>query len=233
VVFAGRVGSSSPVPRGDSVPGTRLGVGGGRGRPGPPLRRPRGAASFSRRAAGCLAVLALAGVGGCTAEAKAPETTPPFAGCSAMVAPPSNATTTISDLPDLRLPCFAGDTTVVLRELRGPAVINLWASWCTPCRRELPVMQRLADRAGGRLAVLGVDTGDGRADGASFADAKGITMPTLFDQDRKLLSAVAGTALPITIFLNGDGRSYVNRLPLDEASLPGLVRKYTGVTVPP
>ena len=44
-----------------------------------------------------------------------------------------------------------------LAELRGPAVINLWASWCAPCREELPAFQRLADAPAARCAVLGVD----------------------------------------------------------------------------
>jgi hypothetical protein len=56
-------------------------------------------------------------------------------------------------------------------------------------------------------------------------------MPTLFDADRKLVTALAGTALPITVFVDGSGRSYVNRLPVDAAELAELVRTHTGVTV--
>jgi len=120
---------------------------------------------------------------------------------------------------------------VALRDLRGPAVINIWASWCDPCRRELPVLQRLADKAGDKLTVIGVDTGDGREAGASFATDKGVTMPTLFDQDRKLINALARTNLPITIFVNAAGQSYVNLLPLDAAKLAELTRTHAGVTV--
>lgn len=174
-----------------------------------------------------LALLLVAAAAGCTAEAKAPSAPSPFADCAAPAA------ATVNDLPDLQLPCFTGGAPVTLRGLRGPAVINIWASWCDPCRRELPVMQSLADRAGARLTVLGVDTGDGREAGASFAADKGVTMPTLFDEDRKLIGALGRTALPITIFLDASGRSYVNLLPLDAAKLAGLVREHTGVTVTP
>jgi thiol-disulfide isomerase/thioredoxin len=172
-----------------------------------------------------LALLLVAAAAGCTAEAKEPSTPSPFAACA------TTAAATANDLPDLKLPCFTGGTPVSLRGIRGPAVINIWASWCDPCRHELPVMQILADRAGDRLAVLGVDTGDGREAGASFAADKRVTMPTLFDQDRKLITALARTALPITIFLDAAGRSYVNLLPLDAAKLTALVREHTGVTV--
>ena len=213
------------------------------GRPAPPgrcSRRPRRTRGAARGAAAVgLGLLVVAASGGCTAEAKAPETPSPFAGCAVVAAGPSaappsaSAGAAVSDLPDLELPCFTGGVPVALRDLRRPAVLNLWASWCDPCRRELPVMQSLADRAGDRLAVVGVDTGDGREAAASFATDRGVTMPTLFDADRKLITALAGTALPITVFLDGHGRSYVNRLPLDAAGLAELVRAHTGVTVTP
>jgi cytochrome c biogenesis protein CcmG/thiol:disulfide interchange protein DsbE len=139
----------------------------------------------------------------------------------------------VAAMPDLRLPCFTGGEQVALRDVRGPAVINLWASWCGPCRTELPVMQQLADRAAGRLTVLGVDTGDDRAAGASFADGKGVRMPTLFDADRKLLTAVGRISLPVTIFVDAAGKTYVHPLPLDAKTLADQVRTRTGVTVTP
>jgi cytochrome c biogenesis protein CcmG, thiol:disulfide interchange protein DsbE len=120
---------------------------------------------------------------------------------------------------------------VSLRNVPGPLVINLWASWCDPCRRELPVMQQLADKTAGQLTVIGVDTGDGRDAGASFAADKGVSMPTLFDQDRKLLNAVSGASLPITIFMDASGKTYVNRLPLDGSKLAKMVDEHTGVKV--
>jgi cytochrome c biogenesis protein CcmG/thiol:disulfide interchange protein DsbE len=194
-----------------------------------------------------LALLLMAATAGCTAEATSKATTPPpFADCAALTTPPSSAPSltgvsatpgavTLPDLrlPDLRLPCFAGGQPLSLRNLRGPAVINIWASWCGPCRTELPVVQALADRADGQLTVLGVDTGDSRAAGASFGTDRGVTMPTLFDADRKLLDALARTTLPVTVFLDSAGRSFVYPLPLDARGLAEQVRTHTGVTVTP
>jgi thiol-disulfide isomerase/thioredoxin len=101
------------------------------------------------------AVLAAA-LAGCTAEAQPPAApASPFADCAELT-PTAGST---GKLPDLTLPCFTGGRPVGLADLRGPAVINLWASWCGPCRTELPAMQRLADQAGDRLRVVGVDTG--------------------------------------------------------------------------
>jgi cytochrome c biogenesis protein CcmG, thiol:disulfide interchange protein DsbE len=136
------------------------------------------------------------------------------------------------DLPDLTLPCFTGGAPVRTTELRGPAVINLWGSWCGPCREELPLMQELADATTGKLRVLGVDTRDDRDAGASFAADHGVTMPTLFDPERKLLVALERANLPVTIFLAPDGKRFVyTGKALDKPTLGTLVRTHTGVTV--
>jgi thiol-disulfide isomerase/thioredoxin len=181
-----------------------------------------------------LALLLVAGIGGCTAEAKSgpveEKQASPFADCAGI----SPATGKKPDLPDLELPCFTGGQPVRLADLRGPAVINLWASWCAPCREELPAMQRLADRTAGRLRVLGVDTGDARDDAASFGAAQNIDMPTLYDRDKALGTALGTPTLPVTVYLDADGRRFVyNQAPLDDAGIAGLVRAHTGVTVSP
>jgi cytochrome c biogenesis protein CcmG/thiol:disulfide interchange protein DsbE len=186
-------------------------------------------------------LLVVAAAAACTADAGSDDEASPFADCASLTVPPPSgappsaaagaATPGPSALPDLRLPCFTGGRQISLTDLRGPAVINIWASWCGPCRTELPVMQHLADRAQGRLTVVGVDTGDSRDAGASFAADKAVSFPTLFDEDRKLLTALAGTALPITVFLDADGRKYVHVTPLDERTLAEQARRHTGVTV--
>jgi thiol-disulfide isomerase/thioredoxin len=168
----------------------------------------------------------------CTAE---PEPRPepaaqasPFADCAGLATPPSG---TRADLPDLELPCFTGAQPVRLADLRGPAVINLWASWCEPCREELPAMQRLADATAGRLTVLGVNTGDGRDAAASFGAAKNVKMPTLYDREQKLASALGRVTLPVTVFLDASGKRHVEPLPVDVPRLAELVRTHAGVTV--
>ena len=189
-------------------------------------------------------VLVLALLAGCTAQAAptpspaTPEQASPFAACTALgAAPPSAAPSSATggaELPDLELPCFTGGEPVRLPELRGPAVVNLWASWCGPCRDELPLMQRLADRSGGRLHVLGVDVGDGRDAAASFAVGKQVTMPTLYDREKRLLSALGRVNLPVTVFIDAAGRDYVHVKPVRTADeLSELVRTHTGVPVTP
>jgi cytochrome c biogenesis protein CcmG/thiol:disulfide interchange protein DsbE len=198
------------------------------GRPLSPDRSapPAGGRALRRWIAGpAVLVLALAAA---ACSGKGDDTPSPFADCSAITAPPAAGPT---DLPDLRLPCFTGGKQVALTEIKGPAVINFWASWCGPCRTELPVIQGLATKEAGKLTVLGVDTGDSREAGASFAAAKQVTMPNLVDADKTLFYALSGQGLPMTVFVDKTGHRTIYRLPLTDKTLPDQVRQHTGVAV--
>ena len=90
-------------------------------------------------------------------------------------------------MPRLRLSCLGGTGQVVLADLRGPALVNLWASWCEPCRTELPALRHYATRAAGRVAVIGVVTRDRSRDAAqSVISDLGLTFPMVADPDGAL-----------------------------------------------
>ena len=166
------------------------------------------------------------------ASASAPAAQTPASGPAASRGSADPAGGPTADLPGVSLPCFTGGRGVGLASLRGPAVVNLWASSCAPCREELPLLQELADRTAGRLHVVGVDTFDDRAAAASFAADKGVTFPTLFDPEKKLLAALGKVNLPVTVFVGADGKRFVyTGKALDKPTLGGLVRAHTGVTV--
>jgi thiol-disulfide isomerase/thioredoxin len=103
------------------------------------------------------------------------------------------------------LPCFTGGEPVALNRLGRPAMINLWASWCWPCRDELPAFQAFADEAGDEVLVLGVVTDDGRNGAASLATDLGVHFPAVFDAHRELQSALGRTVLPVTVLVASDG----------------------------
>ncbi|WP_405115707.1 TlpA family protein disulfide reductase [Micromonospora sp. NBC_01405] len=213
---------------------------------------------MKRRLAALLLPLALLAAG-CTASAGDPappdprkNTRPsPFAACAALTAPPAMATPTPtasgavpsgagaapaggSVLPELTLPCFTGGDPVALRDVRGPAVINLWASWCPPCRKELPAFQRLSERGAGRLHVLGVNARDGRDAAQSIGEDFGIRFPVLFDQGDSLSRGLNRNTIPLTVFVDADGRvRHVDTSgALDDARLAELVREHLGLVVP-
>lgn len=179
-----------------------------------------------------VAAAAVAMTAGCTAEttkaAPAAATVAPFADCAALTGGTGKA-----DLPAIELPCFTGGVAVTLSELRGPAVLNVWGSWCGPCRAELPLVQRLAERSEGRLTVLGVDTRDSRDAAASFGVDQKISFPMLFDPGQTFLGRLGRANVPLTVFVNAAGQTYVQVQPLDPDTLTETVRQHTGVTVTP
>jgi thiol-disulfide isomerase/thioredoxin len=133
-------------------------------------------------------------------------------------------------LPRLRLPCLEGGAEVELGALGRPAVVNLWASWCAPCRAEMPAIQGYAARTAGAVTVIGVDTADTGGGARSVLRDLGITYPNLRDDRQLLLHALGGAALPLTLFVDGAGRiRYQYRgEPLTGAALAGLVRDHLG-----
>ncbi|MEH1099240.1 TlpA family protein disulfide reductase [Micromonospora sp. CPCC 205561] len=206
---------------------------------------------MNRRLAALLVPVLLA-VGGCTAGAEeqqepgpsgrqgaAASRPSPFQDCSALGTPPASAPATPPGgggqaLPALTLNCFTGGAPVALRDLRGPAVVNVWASWCPPCREELPAFQRLSERAAGRLQVIGVNNQDGRESAQAIGEDFGIRFPVLVDQGESFKRALNRKAVPLTVFVDGQGRvRHVDSSgALDDARLAELVRRHLGVTVP-
>ncbi|MEH1055852.1 TlpA disulfide reductase family protein [Micromonospora sp. CPCC 206171] len=136
-------------------------------------------------------------------------------------------------LPGLILSCFTGGTPVALRDVRGPAVVNVWASWCPPCRKELPAFQRLSERATGRLQVIGVNSRDTRTAAQSIGEDYGIRFPMLFDQGEALQRELGRNALPLTLLVDAQGRVRHTDATgaLDDARLAALVRQHLGVEV--
>jgi len=112
--------------------------------------------------------------------------------------------------PPFTLKRLDGTGSISLRSLRGKTVVlNFWASWCDPCKREAPTLEKFWQQVKGKgVVVLGVDTGpDARSDGRKFVAAHGITYPVVFDANATVASDsydVAG--LPATYVLDAKGR---------------------------
>ncbi|MGY1855214.1 TlpA family protein disulfide reductase [Modestobacter sp. SYSU DS0290] len=135
------------------------------------------------------------------------------------------------ELTGLSFPCFTGGSLDLGRAQGTPAVVNLWASWCGPCREELPLVQELADTVGDRLRVLSIDSRDRAAAGAAFADDAGVTLPTAFDEDGEVMASLGLPNLPHTLFLAADGSvAHVQIGPVHSlAEFEELVAEHLGV----
>jgi thiol-disulfide isomerase/thioredoxin len=179
-------------------------------------------------------VVLLVVANGCTG---APEPTPEPSPASPFQACPETAdqvgTPPQGDpLPPLTLPCFTGGAPVALSKLGKPAVINLWASWCGPCRTELPQFQAFADETGDRVLVLGVVTEDQWSKAAYAGQDFGVRFPTVFDPDGQLKRALGRNVMPITVFVAADGsmRAIDTSGALTLEKLRGLARDHLGIS---
>lgn len=146
---------------------------------------------------------------------------------------PGAARPTASELPPLTLECLGGGPDTVLSDVSGPAVVNLWASWCTPCRKELPILARLDEAAGDRVTVLGIDYQDPDPGAAlGLATDSGVAYPQLADPGGSLADQLKILGLPGTVFLDARGRAtFVNAAFDSYDELTALVREHTGVDV--
>jgi cytochrome c biogenesis protein CcmG/thiol:disulfide interchange protein DsbE len=132
--------------------------------------------------------------------------------------------------PVATLPRLQGSGTGSLASYRGkPVLLNAWASWCPPCKSEIPLLERTQRRmaaAGG--TVLGIDVQDDRESALRFLRSKDVTFPSLRDRDRRYVQSLGVTGYPETFLIDRAGRIVaLNRGPVTrswlDANLPKIL----------
>jgi cytochrome c biogenesis protein CcmG/thiol:disulfide interchange protein DsbE len=117
-----------------------------------------------------------------------------------------------------------------LGKLRGyPVVVNVWASWCGPCRLEFPFFQRAAAQYGKRVAFLGIDSQDSDDAARTFLGEAPVPYPSYTDPDEEITASVgADLGLPDTVFYDRRGELvHLRQGPYDDvAELRGDIRRY-------
>jgi cytochrome c biogenesis protein CcmG/thiol:disulfide interchange protein DsbE len=116
-----------------------------------------------------------------------------------------------------------------LHALRGhPVVVNVWGSWCGPCRVELPILQRASLDWGRSIAFLGVDSKDNRESAKQLLADIPVTYPSLDDSDAKIFTGYKLLAAPSTIYYDAAGKqTYIHQGQyLDRAELDADIRRY-------
>ena len=95
-----------------------------------------------------------------------------------------------------------------LSDLRGKAVLlNFWASWCEPCRAEMPALQALAQRHGSeKLRVLAVNFKDSEATVQRFVQRSGLNLPVLLDPQGRIARQWGVSVFPSTVLIGADGQ---------------------------
>jgi peroxiredoxin len=126
--------------------------------------------------------------------------------------------------PDFTLHTPDGEM-VSLSGLRGrPLLINLWASWCLPCRAEMPAIQRVYDEyrdQGFTVLAINATNQDSVSEAVSFVQSNSLTFPILLDEDGSVSQQYSLRALPTSFFVDSEGviREVVVGGPMSEALL--------------
>ena len=107
--------------------------------------------------------------------------------------------------PDFTLPALDGEV-LSLSQLRGqPLLLNFWATWCSPCRMELPYIQAAFEERGEEMKFIGIDLGESEDEVRQFAYDSGISFIVVLDTNHEVGRAYNVRYIPTTFFIDGQG----------------------------
>lgn len=186
-----------------------------------------------------------------TTAGKMPDATTPSDGITVEPRPssqtnPSTEGTTSGKKPDVTedikkntAPDFTvldkdGNTVRLSDKFGKPVVINFWATWCPPCKQELPDFDKLCKEYGDRVVFMMVNLTDGYRDTVDgtkrFVSGKGYTFPVYFDTKDNAASAYNVSSIPQTTFIDAKGNIYTTRIgAMNEATLRSYLNSLLGV----
>ena len=131
----------------------------------------------------------------------------------------------------VELKCLDGTTGAQLGALKGPMILNVWGSWCGPCKEEIPIFRSFYEKAKDKVSLVGIDVEESSIeDGRKFVASSGITWPNLYDSDGRSREYF-GMGVPVTWFIAADGTVVGKKIGAvkDENELITLTNKYLGV----
>lgn len=126
-------------------------------------------------------------------------------------------------LPEIELTDLATGDLVSADAIEGPAIVNLWATWCGPCRKEMPAFQAVSGEYDD-VRFVGVNQADAGDAAAEFLDEVGVTFDQYLDPNGDLTNALNVAGLPATFVIDANGDVVtVHNGALDEQGIRDLV----------
>ncbi len=121
---------------------------------------------------------------------------------------PDEDSSKLSTAPDFSFYDLDGNAVKLSDFFGQPIILHFWASWCAPCREELPLYQELYEKYGQKITFLMINLTDGyqetKADAQDFLSKSNIMFPVYFDLDLEGMNSYYVYSLPSTIFINQD-----------------------------
>lgn len=131
----------------------------------------------------------------------------------------------------ISLPCLDSKSQLIYQAIRGPVVVNVFGSWCEPCRQEIPHFLELQGLH--KVAIVGVDVEEANLKaGRNFVIKMGIIWPVLFDST-SVTRGIFGLGVPVTWFIDAHGKVMYKQIGIitSTAELKSEVRKYLKIKV--
>jgi thiol-disulfide isomerase/thioredoxin len=132
--------------------------------------------------------------------------------------------------PSFSLPNLEeGKGAISLQSSMGtPVLVNFWATWCTPCVQEMPMLEGAHRRFGSKVQFIGIDRQDYRPDALAFVQRTHVTYPSAYDPDGTLDGSYRLRGMPTSVFIDAQGR-VVQRVtgPLTSAQLDDGLKALT------
>lgn len=109
-------------------------------------------------------------------------------------------------LPDVSLRGLNGPSSRTEAFRGTPLIINVWASWCGPCRQEMASLERLAWQGTSRFNIIGISTDDHAVNAQAFLARSRATLPHFLDEQLRLERLLGAERLPLTVLVDAQGR---------------------------
>lgn len=180
---------------------------------------------MNRRALLSSVIVSAVLLAGCSSQSSVVPKLGAVVGCDSIQLAPSTG--------GLEFPCLDGKSKIHFSQMRGPMIVNVWGSWCAPCKDEIPIIRSFYSKNASRVALVGVDVEEAKkTDGSDFVVANGMTWPVLVDPDGRS-RGFFGMGVPVTWFIDANGTVVHKKIGVlnSEQELRDLASKYLNLTL--
>lgn len=133
----------------------------------------------------------------------------------------------------ISLECVDGSEGALIESLRGPMILNVWGSWCTSCKAEMPEFVSFYSKAKDKVQLVGVAVEEvDPADSRRFIEEHGMTWPNFYDRENKT-RGYFGMGVPVTWFIDAEGKVTFKKIGVikSEQELIDLTAEHLGVEI--